>query len=230
MTGKEMYELACTKIGQRYQFGTLVPKNDRGWSKAWDCAEFTSWAVFQATGKLYGCNNNAGNPENADSYSGFWSRDAERIGKKISIDEAASTPGAFLVRSPAHGMIGHVAISDGKGGTVEAHSTKTGVIKNIVHGRRWDYGVLPPGIDYSKEIVPVQTVPPVAKIYRYVTPIVFSEMVRKIQWFLKGAGYKIEADGKFGPKTFEAVKLFQARVGLVADGEVGSLTLEAMGL
>lgn len=51
------------------------------------------------------------------------------------------------------------------------------------------------------------------------------EIVRKIQTFLG-----INADGKFGPGTVQAVKIWQTRKGLKADGIVGPVTLAQMGI
>lgn len=51
------------------------------------------------------------------------------------------------------------------------------------------------------------------------------EMVRQIQKALAGAGLKVITDGKYGTITQEAVRQFQSRKGLKADGIVGPATL-----
>lgn len=57
------------------------------------------------------------------------------------------------------------------------------------------------------------------------------ETVKKMQQKLKNWGYyKGSVDGIFGAKTKEAVKYFQRRNGLVADGIVGKKTLSALGM
>lgn len=56
-------------------------------------------------------------------------------------------------------------------------------------------------------------------------------MVTEIQTRLKNWGYYFGAvDGVFGSKTEEAVKYFQRSNGLSADGQVGDLTLAALGI
>ena len=55
--------------------------------------------------------------------------------------------------------------------------------------------------------------------------------VRTIQQKLKNWGYyKGSVDGIFGSKTKEAVKYFQRKNGLTADGIVGAKTLKALGM
>ena len=49
--------------------------------------------------------------------------------------------------------------------------------------------------------------------------------VKDLQEFLE-----IDADGVFGPGTEKAVKQFQAKHGLIADGIVGPQTLDIMGI
>lgn len=72
--------------------------------------------------------------------------------------EAAATPGALPLRyPPSGGGMGHVAVSDGRGGTVEAMGRRHGVLKGKVAGRRRDTGVLVPGIDYAPSGRPVPT-------------------------------------------------------------------------
>ena len=56
-------------------------------------------------------------------------------------------------------------------------------------------------------------------------------VVTEIQKRLKDWGYYSgEADGVFGSKTEEAVKFFQKKNGLTADGQVGNQTLAALGI
>lgn len=54
------------------------------------------------------------------------------------------------------------------------------------------------------------------------------ETVKKIQEMLKALNYKITVDGIFGLKTYTAVRDFQSKNGLVADGIVGPKTLAAL--
>ena len=58
-----------------------------------------------------------------------------------------------------------------------------------------------------------------------------NENVKTMQRKLKNWGYYTGAiDGIFGANTLKAVKLFQKRNGLVADGIVGAKTLSALGM
>lgn len=50
--------------------------------------------------------------------------------------------------------------------------------------------------------------------------------VTKLQNFLKWYGCNIAADGEVGPKTVEAIKTFQTKEGITADGIFGSGSLE----
>ncbi len=54
--------------------------------------------------------------------------------------------------------------------------------------------------------------------------------VRGLQLVLRRHGYLIAADGDFGNQTTRAVKRFQKRVGLTADGVVGSRTMAKLGI
>jgi len=228
-TGKMVLDLARKHVGEQYHLGALVPKDNPNWSGPWDCAEFVSWGVFQAAAILYGCNRDFGNPATADAFTGFWERDATTLGEIITLEKAAGTPGAALLRKPLPGAIGHIVISDGNGGTVEAHSTATGVILSTVAGRHWDFGILVPGISYSIGSVPVA--PPPTVIYRLATPLMSGEPVRQVQLRLKAAGFDPGViDGEFGPHTHAAVLAFQNMKGLLPDGEVGPTTAQALGV
>lgn len=227
-TGKDLVRLALEHLGEPYVLGALAPKDDPHWQGPWDCAEFASWCVYQIARKLYGCFDNQGDPATADAYTGYWARDARRLGKCIPVAEAARIPGAAVLRLGP--KIGHIVLSDGRGGTVEAHSARTGVIRHTLSGRRWDFGILVPGIAYVSYPGEGRIESP-PMIYRLTTPYMQGEKVREIQRKLKERGYLVqEPDGIFGPRTFAAVLAFQRDAGLVPDGEVGLQTAAALGL
>lgn len=99
-TATQLIALAETRLGEKY-VNVRVPKDNSNWHGPWDCAEFASWLVYQTTGKLYGCTDNTDNPALSEAYSGAWVRDAKN-GTLLpsSEDEATSTPGVFLIRTP----------------------------------------------------------------------------------------------------------------------------------
>jgi N-acetylmuramoyl-L-alanine amidase len=229
--GQAILQLARKRIGESYVLGVLVPKNNSNWRGPWDCAEFTSWMIFQVAEILYGCDKRRGDPATADAYTGYWASDANDRGKKISVAHAAATPGAMVLRIPRAGANGHIAVSDGSGGTVEAHSTNRGVIDSTLSNRRWDMGILIPGITYSESDQTVVVKEPKTVIYRLIKPWMTGPTVRKIQHALHEAGFHTGGiDGKFGPQTLAAVIAFQISRGLAADGEVGPLTAKLLGV
>jgi hypothetical protein len=226
--GKEIVNLAKRHVGESYVLGALAPKDDAAWDGPWDCAEFVSWCVFQVSGKLYGCYDNSCKPALADAYTGYWGRDAQSLGTKISVAQAAGIPGAAVLRLGA--KIGHIVISDGEGGTVEAHSSNTGVIADTLSGRDWTMGILVPWINYGAAAAGVPVKKP-AVIYRLASPLMQGDKIREIQAQLAAKGYDPQgADGVFGPKTYAAVLSFQRAQGLLADGEVGPRTAQALGI
>src|SRR5262245_9255062 len=105
---------AAPRVGEDYRLGVLVAKDNAAWRGPWDCAEFLSWCVFQVSGRLYGCDNNHGNPACADAYTGYWKRDAGTLGRTVTVAIAAQTAGAAVLRFPQPHLIGHIVFSDGK--------------------------------------------------------------------------------------------------------------------
>lgn len=229
-TGQQFVTLGKTRVGQKYVLGALAPKDNPDFKGPWDCAEFVSWVIFQTTGKLYGCSNNSGKPATADAFTGFFKRDVEKLGIAVSIAEARATPGALLLRFGVKKAIGHIVISDGKGGTVEAHSHIDGVINGKVDGRRWDTGILIPGVDYQQGKVSPKA-PPAVQVFRVTKPITDSPKVGEIQRALLRKGFDPQGiDNKYGKDTANAVISFQKHEGILVDGEVGSTTAARLGI
>jgi hypothetical protein len=226
-SGNDLLELARAHINERYIYGAFAPKNDPNWRGPWDCAEFVSWCVYQSCGTLYGCFGS--NVERADAYTGCWGTDLDRLGVRVPVDEAAATPGAIILRRPSL-KDGHIVIADGLGGTVEAHSTERGVIADRVEGRRWDDGILIPGVRYTRNSQPIRVVAP-STIIRLTSPKMRGDAVVAIQKALAARGFTPgPIDGIYGPTTAAAVRAFQLTKGLVADAEVGPKTAAALGI
>jgi hypothetical protein len=162
VTGAQLLALAETRLGEKY-VNVQVPKDNRNWHGPWDCAEFASWLAYQSAGKLYGCIDAKADPALADAYSGAWVRDA--VDEKVNlITQAAANgiPGAVLIRKPpAPGKMGHIAITDGRGGTVEAAGVNLGVRRDRVEGRLWHYVATIPELTYSStgHVVPPKPLP-----------------------------------------------------------------------
>lgn len=226
-TATRITTIAKQHLNEPYVLGARAPLGNRDWTGPWDCAEFASWCLYQATGIIYGAKPGS-SPMLADAYTGYWAEHAERDDARVSVEEAVRIPGAMLLRVPGTRRTGHIAISDGKGGTLEAHSSKRGVIAHTAGNRRWDCGVLVPGVEYHMNDEPV----PVAKpedVIRLTRILMRGPRVKKIQQRLQKLGYAPgRADGIYGPQTAHAVTRFQADSGLVSDGEAGPQTLAAL--
>ena len=212
-----MVASAKSRVGQRYVLGARAVYSQASYAGPWDCAELVTWAAYQATGKMYGVT------PSGDAYSGAW---ASEPAVRIAADVAANTYGAILIRAPgAAGQVGHVAISMGAGDTVEAHSTKRGVIVSSAIGRRWDLGLLLPGLVY--EVRPAMMLYP-PRVWRIGTS---GPKVEALQARLTALGYQPgPVDGVYGQRTAEAVRDYQLSAGLVPDGEAGPVTLAALAL
>jgi Putative peptidoglycan binding domain len=228
-TGRGILTRARQHVGEPYE-NVQVPKNNANWHGPWDCAEFASWLVFQEAGILYGCVDDNAAPAAADAYTGAWQTDSARLGQRVPVNQAAATVGAMLLRFPPQpGTMGHIVICDGTGGTVEAMDHDHGVAVSTVNGRRWDTGVLIPGVNYDAAGTVNVTAPP--RIYRQGATGLDPNVVRAIQQALVTAGVDPGGvDGSYGPHTAAAVAAFQTVNGLVSDGEVGPQTAAKLGV
>jgi len=230
--GKAVLTFAKLYLGFAYVFGAFVPKDSENYKGAFDCAEFVAFCVFKVYGFLYGCDtSDVTKASKADAYTGYFTRDALAKGIVIPVDQAINTPGAILLRSPKVGAIGHIAFSRGDGTTIEAHSTKLGVINWQATGRRWDMGILLPGINYELSKDVKNSLPTI--VYRWKSPLMVDPFIGKIQSALSKAGHDPKGhDNKFGEDTHKAVVAFQKEKGLIADGEImpSGETAKALGI
>ncbi len=234
ITGSDILAKAKSRLGDIYVFGALTPVGAPD-PRVFDCSKLASWAVYQAAKLIYGADNDAGNPLEVYGGTIYWHRDAHSAGGIVSLEEAAASPGAAVLRLATASRCGHIVFSDGRGGTVEAHSTAAGVIASTLHGRRWDLGILVPGIEYQSQQEPIPVAPPTGPIYRLTSLRMRGPTVQRLQEALKRhdplACRSLRADGVYGPLTERAVAAFQGSQGsLVADGEAGPATLKALGI
>lgn len=231
ITGADLLELAETRLGEKY-VNVLVPKDNPHWHGPWDCAEFASWVVYQRVQTLFGCVDDGGNPAVTESYSGAWVRDAADGTLRVVGQATANVmAGVVLVRRPPMpGRMGHVAISDGRGGTVEAAGTGLGVRRGRVEGRQWHFCAQIPGVAYAATGAVVAP-RPLPFLLTLEIPNIKSALVGRVQRALKEAGFNPGIlDDEYGPHTVAAVAAFQRTHRLVVDGTVGPLTATKLGV
>ncbi|MBS0498831.1 MAG: peptidoglycan-binding protein [Proteobacteria bacterium] len=230
-TGQDLYNLAMLHKGEKY-VNVLVPKDNPNWKGPWDCAELASWAVFQTAGVLYGCNNDDANPAVADAYSGAWVRDASsgKLGTTTQ-DAANNMAGVILIRRPpTPGAMGHVAISSGKGTTVEAAGVNLGVREGAINGRLWHFFALIPQLTYTATAFMAKP-KKLPMLLELKDPLMAGDLVKQIQQALSQKGVDPGVmDGKYGPHTAAAVEAFQMMNRLVSDGIVGPATAKKLGV
>jgi N-acetylmuramoyl-L-alanine amidase len=143
--GEKILALAEKHLGERYDnHCPEVPLDDDAYKGPWDCAEFVTWCIYQITGKKVGHRNGSGG-----AYTGYWENDMSTLCKVISRKQAKHTKGAIFFKfPPAKGKKGHIAFSDGEGGTVEARNEELGVCRAKILFRGWDAYLLVKGISY----------------------------------------------------------------------------------
>lgn len=226
--GSDIIPLAMAHVGERYILGAHAPVLNPNWKGPWDCAEFTTWCAYQAYRILFGAEPK--DPRSADAYSGYWWADSAAPGLRTDVGAALSTPGAFLVRQPRRDLIGHVAISVGDGRVIEAAGRRLGVVcRPNTPDRRWDTGVLLPGVFYEPGVHVGYAEP--ANILRVVSPYMRGPKIAAVQAALARRDYDPgPIDGIYGELTESAVIALQIDRGLIVDGEVGPQSANELGL
>lgn len=150
--GDQIFLKALPHIHEPYDFKIRVPKHDPEWKGPWDCAELVSWVLYQLTGSYYGCRLLKSGK--LDAFTGSFQEYAEKYGYIISVKDAVWITGALLLRKPINKKWGHIGISDGMGGVLEAsYGPGRVVYRRLNYNHKWDYGILIPEFTYSSTIM-----------------------------------------------------------------------------
>jgi hypothetical protein len=147
-TGADLLKEAEKRLGDEYELGADVPlEQGDDYHGETDCAEMATEVVQEVTGRIYGALNPRS--DNPDPWTGAWYADMMAGNViQVTVGRAIRTPGALLLRRSKGG--GHIAFSDGKGGTVEAMGEQWGVVRGKANGRGFQWGILVPGICYEE--------------------------------------------------------------------------------
>lgn len=120
---------------------------------------------------------------------------------------------------------GHIGVYIGNGQVIEARGTAVGVIQSPLKGpgsAGWTHWLKCPFIEYPATKAPYQVTSETLKRGSK------GETVKRLQVMLGGTGHRVVADGDFGPVTEAAVRAFQMKRNLEADGVVGPKTWAAL--
>lgn len=194
------------------------------WGSRWigkrvaDCSGLAYWAFKQLGGSVYHGSNTIWNKY-------VTARCALKNGQRTDGDPILPGDPVFLVRTE-NGKKNrhHIGCYVGDGICIEAKGTYYGVVTSQLS--HWHETAHWKGVEYEGGLVFVAN------------PILrkgdTGEDVQRMQQLLIDAGYGVylgavnPADGKFGAKTEEAVKVFQRANGLQADGICGDQTWAAL--
>lgn len=156
-------------------------------------------------------------PHGSDSiWNGYCAQKGEiRSGRKENGEELLPGTAVFLYSEKKKNRH-HIGVYIGGGKCIEAKGTYYGVVESDIS--HWDEWGEIKGIDYGGDHVS----------YPVVKRGCSGTEVKTVQALLNGWGYQLNVDGSFGAKTEEAVKAFQTRMGLKADGIVGEKTWQAL--
>ena len=149
-----------------------------------------------------------------------------------TIDTLPEIPGVAL-RSD-----GHVGVYVGDGCAVEERGFSYGCVKTKVSSRKWTHWFQLPFVDYGDAVFTggSNAKPDTAATeYTLGTRTLKNGSkgmdVKTMQGFLLQLGFSLQkhgADGSFGAETLSALKAFQSKAGIKADGIYGSETHQAL--
>lgn len=153
--------------------------------------------------------------------------------RKGGVADAPAGQVCILFREDKPRTMGHVGIALGDGTIVHASGHDTGVIRTAVSAGRWTHYAIPKGMDVVVDGVTdaSEDKPGDGRNRDTIRKGARGPTVVEAQGLLLRAGYPLPrhgADGSFGAETEAAVRAFQQKSGLTADGIVGPLTWAAL--
>ncbi len=148
-----------------------------------------------------------------------------------SVAKVTASTGASLGWATCR--MGHVGIALGDGTIVHASGHDTGVVRTKISAGRWTHYAIPKGMDVVVDGVTdaPEDKPGDGRNRDTIRKGARGPTVVEAQGLLLRAGYPLPrhgADGSFGAETEAAVRAFQQKSGLTADGIVGPLTWAAL--
>lgn len=115
--------------------------------------------------------------------------------------------------------MGHTGIYLGDGYIVHAKGHDYGVVRELLGNPKFTHWGIPAGL-YSEVSISSQTLRKGDQ----------GAAVSELQRLLNERGYGLTVDGKFGTKTYNALRMFQSSAGLTIDGVCGPKTWAALGV
>lgn len=195
---------------------------DNRWGPDYDCSSFAIEAYQQAglllkehganyTGDMYAAFRSCGFQDVTRSVD-LKSGDGLQVGDVLLSHNSAKQHAALFA---GNGQVVHARTSEGNTQTGDQSGNE---IRVQPYYGAWDHV-----LRYTKEGAALA--PPAAK-RRILKKGMIGEDVRELQEKLTKLGYKVEADGEYGTKTFCAVAKFQEANNVTpVDGEAGPVTM-----
>ncbi len=193
-----------TEANQKAATRAMTVKHGSKWigKRVADCSGLFVWAFKQLGGSIYQGSNT------------IWNKYCSAKG---TISQGMTLKPGTAVFLTKNGNRHHIGLLVGNNTVIEARGTAYGVVTSALS--RWDeWGELK-AVSYSEEKGEAVKM----TIQRGST----GEAVTALQNRLIALGYAIAADGSFGQKTENAVRMFQASKGLTVDGICGPATWAA---
>lgn len=168
---------------------------------AYDCAQLTRWCMDAIGVSLVSGAN-----------SQWKQTDWEEAGEIGTIPRDKL---CLVYREDADGKKHHAGVYLGDGWIVHAKGHDYGVVRELLGNPKFTHWGIPMGLYTEIEHLPLKNGDSGAA-------------VRELQTLLNQYGYRLTVDGKFGPKTEDAVKQYQASKGLMVTGICSEGTWDAL--
>jgi len=130
----------------------------------------------------------------------------------------------FKVPGGEDEIVNHVALWEGGGTTIDGNWQNH--VAEESHPLEWAVGYI--AFPYADKLVPIPPVADAPAWADYDGHLItnWTETARVTMWqaYMAWRGWHLTVDGKYGPKSEDVCKQFQAEKGLTVDGEVGPVT------